>query len=201
MTWLYRFFNIILKPVAHILFKLNIIGLENIPKDRPFVLCCNHTSISDMVLLIAFCPRQVCFMSKKEVFKYKIVAWFMRQMRAFPVDRGARDISAIRSACEVIKRGDVLGIFPEGTRYKDYTPPHKFLPGSAFVAMKTGADILPVAIYKDSKISFLRRKVTLRFGDIIESSALCDGKPTKEKITEVSNKLHKAITDLWELKH
>ena len=201
MTWLYKFFNIILKPISHLFFKINVVGLENFPSDRPFVLCSNHTSISDMVFLIAFCPRQICFMSKKEVFKFRIVAWFMRQMRAFPVDRGARDISAIRSACNVIKRGDVLGIFPEGTRYKDFMPPRPFLPGSAFVAIKTGADILPVAIYKDKNVKFIRRRVTLRFGEIIKSSDLYDGKPSKEKIGEVSDALHQSITKLWELKH
>lgn len=201
MTFLYRFFHIVLKPVSHIIFKIKTTGVENIPKEHPVVLCCNHTSVSDLVLLIAFCPRQISFMSKKEAFRHKPVAWFLRRMHAFPVDRKGNDISAVRNACAVVKRGEVLGIFPEGTRYRDYSPPHEFFSGSAFVAVKTGADILPTAIYKDKHKTFLRRRVTLRFGECISSFELYEGKLSKEKISAVSDKLHTEITNLWELGH
>ena len=199
MSAFYKTVRFIVRPIARLMFRIKCVGRENIPKEGAFVLCCNHTSMLDLVLLVALCPRAICFMAKKELFKNPILAKIFRGMGAFPVDRGNNDLAAIRTACGVVKEGKVLGIFPEGTRYRDCKPPREVKPGVAFVTVKTGADVVPVSIYKQGK-AFPLRRVTIRFGEPIPAEQLCEGKLSKEKIPEVCDKIHKAITDLWELK-
>ncbi len=198
MSRFYKAVKAFITPIAKIMFRVKIVGEENIPSDKPFMLCCNHTSMLDVVLLIAFCPRSICFMAKKEIFKVPLLAAIFRKMGAFPVDRGGRDIASIRHSMAVIKNGDVLGIFPEGKRYRT-GPMREVKTGCAFIAAKTGADVLPGSIYKEGRSNPFR-KVTLRFGEIIENSTLCDGKATKEKLVEISDKIYKSIISLWELK-
>ncbi len=199
MSVFYRTVRIIVIPIARLMFRIKCVGKENVPKEGTFVLCCNHTSMLDLVLLVALCPRAICFMAKKELFKNRFLAWVFRSMGAFPVDRGNNDLAAIRTACKIVKDGKVLGIFPEGTRYRDCKPPREVKPGVAFVTVKTGADVLPVSIYKQGK-TYPLRKVTLRFGEPIPATELCEGKLSKEQIPQVCEKIHTAITDLWELK-
>lgn len=198
MSKFYKTIKAIITPIAKLIFRVRVVGTENIPKDKPFMLCCNHTSMLDIVLLIAFCPRGISFMAKKEIFKLPLLSQVFKKMGAFPVDRGGRDIASIRHSMKVIADGNVLGIFPEGKRYRK-GPMREVKTGCAFIASKTGADVLPVCIYKEGNAHPFR-KVTLRFGEIIENSALCDGKPTKEKLIEMSDVIHKSILKLWELK-
>ncbi len=198
MSRLYKTVRMLIQPLVRIMFRIRCVGLENIPKDGPFMLCCNHTSVTDVFLLVALCPRQINFMAKKELFKNPILRTVISAFGAFPVDRGGRDISAIRRSCAVIKEGKVLGIFPEGKRYIT-GPMREVKPGCSFVAIKTGADVLPVSIYKEGKTHPLRR-VTVRFGQVVKNADLCDSKATKESISLVSDKIFKHITELWELK-
>jgi len=199
MSGFYKTVKFIITPIAHLMFRIKCVGKENVPKEGAFVLCANHTSMLDLVLLVALCPRAVCFMAKKELFKNRFLGKIFKLMGAFPVDRGKNDLTAIRTACKIVNDGKVLGIFPEGTRYRDCKPPREVKPGVALVTLKTGADVLPVSIYKEKGTHPLR-KVTLRFGEPIKAEELCEGKLSKEKIPQVCDKIHTAITDLWELK-
>ncbi len=199
MTRFYKIVRAVVRIVVKFMFRANVVGAENIPEDGAFLLCCNHTSMLDIPLLIAISPRQICFMAKKELFGFKPLGMIFRAMGAFPVDRGGRDIAAIRHSCSLIEKGEVLGVFPEGTRYRDCKPPREVKSGISFIAMKTGADILPIAIYKEKGTHPLRR-VTVRIGEVIKNTDICEGKPTKENIAKVSEKLHKTIKELWELK-
>ncbi|MBQ8550067.1 MAG: 1-acyl-sn-glycerol-3-phosphate acyltransferase [Clostridia bacterium] len=199
MTRFYKNIRRIITPIAHMMFRIKCVGKENIPSEGAFVLCSNHTSMLDIVLLIVLCPRAICFIAKKELFKNRLLGKIFRKMGAFPVDRGNNDLSAIRHACGIVKEGKVLGIFPEGTRYRDCKPPREVKPGVAFVTVKTGADVIPVSIYKEKGTHPLRR-VTVRFGEPIKAEELCEGKLSKEKIPLVCDKLLSAITKLWELK-
>ncbi len=199
MSRFYKAIKIFITPFSKIMFRVKCVGRENIPKEGAFVLCSNHTSMLDIVLLIVLSPRAICFMAKKEIFKYPILGRIFRRMGAFPVDRGNNDLTAIRTACNIVKEGKVLGIFPEGTRYRDCLPPREVKPGVGFVTMKTGVDIIPVSIYKEKGTHPLRR-VTVRFGEPIKADELCEGKRSKECIPQVCDKIHSAITELWELK-
>lgn len=131
------------------LYPTEVVG--EIPKlpDGPIVLCANHQSGADVFFLIGYTPRQITFMAKKELFAIPLLGGFLKAMGAFPVDRGNSDIAAIKKGLSSLKKGEVLGVFPQGTRYSGIHPAQtkdKLHNGAAMMALRTGATILPVAI-------------------------------------------------------
>ena len=201
MTRFYRFFRGILTPIAHFYFRLKKIGVENIPKTGGVVLCCNHTSLTDIWLLIVACPRQICFMAKEELFRNPLAKWLFTRMGAFPVSRGHSDRTAVRRGLEIAENGGLMGIFPEGKRYKDL-PPQKVKPGAALIAIESGAMLLPVAIYRKNGKVHLWQKATVRFGIPIAHADFCptDGGASKTALRTVSALIQQKITELWEMK-
>lgn len=141
-------FYSIVKGIARVIFTvaipMKVKGKENIPEGK-FVLCSNHLTWLDPVLLALSNKRQVCFMGKAELFKNKIIAAFLKGLGAFPVNRGAGDRSALEKANEVLESGKILGIFIEGTRSKtgELLKPK---PGAVMLAYGAKAPILPVCI-------------------------------------------------------
>lgn len=158
--------NNILRLVMFILFRIKIVGKENIPKEGGYILCSNHISNWDPLALIMFTPRKTCFMAKKEIFKNKLVYFFGDIYGYFPVDRGARDIEAMKTSLKIIKDGEILGIFPEGTR-NGMAKNIKVHNGAARIALKTGAQVIPVGIKGNFK---LFRKVIVTYGKPIDLS-------------------------------
>ena len=118
MTPLYAIGRVILIPLVKILFFLKVNGKGNIPKNGGFILCSNHLSNFDPVLIGVAQRRQLFFMAKSELFRNKFFGWLIRKLGAFPVERGAGDGKAINTAEKIINEGKTLGIFIEGTRSK-----------------------------------------------------------------------------------
>jgi 1-acyl-sn-glycerol-3-phosphate acyltransferase len=166
----YNFFKLIAKVVIYFKFKVEIIGLENIPKDGPFIVAANHTSNYDPILLIGLLTRKIHFLGKQELFKYRISRWFFKKMNVIPVDRqSGKVIRPVRRSLTVIKEGNVYGIFPEGTRCKNGK---KVVPkkGVGFFVCKTGAPILPISIIGVGK--GLRQPVKVIIGSLTEAKDL-----------------------------
>ena len=200
MSLFYKIMRGIVSFFTHIFFRIKKYGVHNIPKEGPLIICCNHTSISDILFLGILCPRQIHFMGKDEIFKNKILAFLFRKLGAFPVNRRTGDKCAISKAEEILNDGKVLGIFPEGTRHTDGAP-HKAKPGAAMLALSTKAPILPSAVYRsDSKERFLQ-KATFRFGSPIYYEDYSGGETGKTAIRRVSEIITDKITELWEMKH
>jgi len=128
-----------------LIFRIKIHGRENCPNEGAVIVAINHKSFWDAVLIAGFMPRQLTFMAKKELFDVPLLGAIIQWAGAFPVARGTGDIGAIKAALSALKAGKALGIFPEGTRIKG-NQPHSAKAGVAFIAEKTGAPILPVAI-------------------------------------------------------
>ncbi|OEJ96596.1 lysophospholipid acyltransferase family protein [Streptomyces thermolilacinus] len=135
-------------------------GLENIPAEGPAILASNHLSFSDSFFLPAVLDRKVTFIAKAEYFtspgvKGKLTAAFFKGVGQLPVDRsGARGAgdAAVRSGIEVIKRGELFGIYPEGTRSPDGRLYRGKTGGLARVALATGAPVIPIAMIDTEKI-------------------------------------------------
>ena len=135
-------------------------GIENIPKDGPAILASNHLSFSDSFFLPAMLDRKVTFIAKAEYFtspgvKGKLTAAFFKGVGQLPVDRsGARGAgeAAIRSGLEVLARGELFGIYPEGTRSPDGRLYRGKPGGLARVALGSGAPVIPVAMIDTEKI-------------------------------------------------
>ncbi|MBR1779515.1 MAG: 1-acyl-sn-glycerol-3-phosphate acyltransferase [Clostridia bacterium] len=145
MNKLYKILICVLKPLIKIVYRLKITGMENIPKSGRAILCPNHTSNADPVILAISCPRQVFFMAKKELFSNKFLRKILLYLGAFPVDRGNRDKGAINIAEEVLQKGNILGLFIEGTRSKtgEFLKPKN---GAALLACNTHTPVVPICI-------------------------------------------------------
>ena len=115
-------------------------------KGKRYIICCNHTSFADPAILLVAHPKAIYFMAKAELFRNKIAAWFLGTvMGAFPVTRGTGDTTAIDTARNILNKGHVLGIFPEGTRSKTGEL-GRGKSGAALLAAQTGAHVLPVCL-------------------------------------------------------
>lgn len=121
-------------------------GLENIPAQGPVIIACNHISMWDPIIVGCTMPRQVFFMAKEELFQIKLLSKVFNKLGAFPVKRGEGDISAIRKSLTVLKKGNILGIFPEGTRSKSGDI-QEAMAGIALIMEKSKAPILPIKVY------------------------------------------------------
>lgn len=137
----------ILGPLVRFLFPISLEGTENLPEDRPVMLCANHSSAWDPVLFVAAIrtgyPMRI--MAKKQLLSIPILGRILQNVGAFAVDRGNSDIQAVKTAIQSLKQGWNLLIFPEGTRVKD--PGHAEVKGgAAMMAIRSGVDMVPVFI-------------------------------------------------------
>ena len=126
-------------------FKMRITGSENIPKEGKAVLVSNHISNYDPLAVGVFMHRAPHFMAKKELFEIFGLKHFFRALKAFPVNRGKADIAAYKEANNILKSGEILGIFAQGTRV---SPEDEVAAksGAALFAVKNNAPVIPVAV-------------------------------------------------------
>ena len=183
----------IIKPFYTFFFPLKIEGLENFDMEQPFVLCANHRSNWDAVALLVACPRQLHFMAKEELFRFKPLGWLLKKVGAFPVKRHQADLNAIKTAVSVLKNGDVLGIFPQGTRSDDMND-DAAKAGAVVIANMAHTPVLPAAIISDYK---LFHKTTLRFGKMYHFNEERK-KLTNEERQALAAELMGEIRKLWE---
>ena len=186
----FRFIRRVAWVLAHILFRFEVSGMENIPKEGKFLLCANHISALDAVVLAIFMKRQPRFMGKKELFRYWIMDKFFRALGAFPVDRGATDLSAYRTSMDVLKQGHGLLIFSQGTRMKDFTGAKS---GVAMFALKSGAQIIPAGITGPYKFG---RKIIIRVGEPISMEPYAGRKVKTDLIEELMGVVVKKVENL-----
>lgn len=142
---LYRFFIYALGLISKLL-GVKFSGKENMPKDGAVVLIANHRHWSDIVLMaLAAWPRQVHFMAKSEYGNNKLLNWLIYHLGSFTVERGEADLRAIKTALKYLKKGEVVGIFPEGTRNRGegLLP---FKEGAFMLAYRAKAQVVPLAL-------------------------------------------------------
>jgi 1-acyl-sn-glycerol-3-phosphate acyltransferase len=144
-------------------------GKENVPRKGPLIIVSNHLNNADAPILTAEMPREVSWLTKAEWFKTPFIGWMFGAGGMIPVRRFEADLHALREAQLRLKDGGCLGMFPEGTRSKDRIL-HVGEPGTAIIALRTGAPVVPIAIWgteivKLPKDMVLKRtKVHVRFG-------------------------------------
>jgi glycerol-3-phosphate dehydrogenase (NAD(P)+) len=140
--WLMRAW---LQPFAHLYWRLSRIGREHVPATGPVILVSNHRSFIDPFILGLCNRRPVYYVAKEELFHNRLLGWFLSSLGAFPVRRGAADADMIETAKAILKRGDPVLIFPEGTRIRPGAlgKPKR---GVGRLALETGATVVPVAI-------------------------------------------------------
>ncbi len=156
--------------------RVRLSGLENIPAAGPFIIASNHLSWFDVPLIPAYFSRPVIYMAKEETFLGKL-GWLVRFLGAFPVKRGEADRQALRTADEQLKEGNIIVIFPEGTRSKTHTMAQGHS-GLGMIALRSGAPVLPVAVTGSEKLlKKFRPRVTVTYGQPMTL------KPKGQKVT------------------
>ncbi|MFC2948295.1 lysophospholipid acyltransferase family protein [Virgibacillus sediminis] len=150
---LYTFAKNVLAAILFPVFRIQVIGKENIPGQGPVIICSNHISNFDPPVVGITSPRDIYFMAKGELFEKRFLGKLLLKVHAFPVKRGMKDRNALRTGLEILKEGNTLGLFPEGTRSKtgEFGRP---LAGAGFFALRSEAAIIPCAIigpYKPGK--------------------------------------------------
>jgi len=148
--------------ILKIFWRMEIIGIENLPKSGGLIIASNHVSYLDPVVLVASLNRKIYFIAKKEVFKNTFISFILKNMNAFSVDRENVDILAFKKAINILREEKVLGIFPEGTRSSNGELQELKL-GAIKIAMKTGVPILPVGIIGTHKIYPQGKKFPILF--------------------------------------
>lgn len=143
----YRRFIVLLAKFLFTIYirKFEVVGREHVPLEGPLVLASNHVNNVDPPAITLAVPRFPMFMAKQEMTTWPILGPAIRMFGSFPVRRGGADLSAIRAASDVVNEGNMVVMFPEGTRSRTggLTKGH---PGTALIALRTGAPILPVAV-------------------------------------------------------
>lgn len=130
--------------LSQVWFQFRFSGRKNVPPAGPVLLVANHQSFLDPVLVGIACPRQIRALARHELFFWPL-GWLIRTLGAVPVDRQRSALGGIKASLELLKQGEVLLVFPEGTRtpHGQLQPLH---PGFCLLARRTGATIVPAAI-------------------------------------------------------
>ena len=110
-------FYFLFSGIIRLLFRIKVVNPQNEPPEGGFVVCANHISASDpVVVCYAFKHHQIRYMAKKELFKIPILSSLLRSLGAFPIDRGGSDVGAIKLAVKQVAEGKCVGVFPQGHR-------------------------------------------------------------------------------------
>lgn len=207
-TWFDRgFYNFVrgfVWMVSKLVFRIRVYGSEHVPPDRPFVLAPVHRSNLDTPWVALVTERRMRYMGKDAMWKYKLSAWFFTAAGGFPVKRGSADRDALRMCREVIAQGEPLVMFPEGTRQSGPVVEELF-DGPAYVALHTGAPLVPVGIGGSERAmpkgaKFIRPvKITLVVGPPIEPPPVpAGGRVSRRAVRELSEQLRKEIQRLFD---
>ena len=182
--------------VLMIFYKPRFEGLENVPKDKGFILVSNHISNFDPIFVAVKVKPRCYFMAKEELFRNPFVSLIIRGLGAFPVSRGKGDTAAVEKAVGYVKEGKVVAIFPEGHRSPDGKL-QKLKSGAVVIAAETGGGMQPCVVRKGPKKGH-RTPVVIRYGKFISHEELGLTGRTPSQIRSANKLLTKTLTDLLE---
>lgn len=149
----YRSITKLLEIVAKVLFRVEVIGLENIPKEGACIIASNHKSNWDSIILAGVLrSRRINCVAKKELFKNPLLKYLLDKLSVVPIDRYKPEISTIKRILKILKNKEVVAIFPEGTRHKDLDSFADVKAGVGMFALKGKAPVLPISLVSNYKL-------------------------------------------------
>ncbi|MEK7247816.1 MAG: lysophospholipid acyltransferase family protein [Chloroflexota bacterium] len=186
------------KFLLFLITSVEVIDRENTPKKGPIIIVCNHLNNADPPILTGTIPRRIYWLTKIEWFKKPVIGYMFRMAGMIPVKRFEADLHALRMCERALKKGWALGMFPEGTRSKggSLRPGEA---GSALLALRTGAPILPVAIWGTENVKLPRdmigrTRAHVRFGKTFVIPR--KEKISREDVAEANTTIMKSIAAL-----
>jgi 1-acyl-sn-glycerol-3-phosphate acyltransferase len=147
----HRILRFSIRVIFRLLYRVEAFNMDKTPVKGRLIICSNHISYVDPVIIGAFIPRCIYFMAKKELYSNKLLSSLVTFLNAFPVKRQAFDRNAFRKSIEILENDNALGLFPEGTRSTDGVL-REGKKGIGFISVYTGASILPIALSGANKI-------------------------------------------------
>jgi len=169
--------HVFIGPLVKLLFRPWVEGLENVPKDGPVILCPNHLSFIDSLLVPLMLPRKVVFLGKSDYFDKWYVSWFYKGAGVIPVRRegGTAGEASLNAGVEQLEKGLAVGIYPEGTRSPDGRL-YRGKTGPARMALRARCPIVPVAVFGTAEAlptgAYLPRlrRIGIRYGKPLDFS-------------------------------
>ena len=161
--------KVFLRTLYKIAFRMEITGEENKTKageNGGFIICANHVNFLDAVAVVVFSKEKIRFIGKYDLAKVGIIRWLEHLFDVIPIKRNTQDLEAMKRCLKALKNGEILGIFPEGTR-KGMAKNQKVKNGAAFMAIRSGVPVVPVGISGDFKPF---GKVKIKYGEPIDMS-------------------------------
>ena len=171
-----------------IVYRFEVIGKENIPKEGAAIICGNHRTYLDPPLIEITCGRYARFLAKEELTKSKFLKLLCTLFDAILVKRDSKEVTAIKESLKTLKNGDCLTLFPEGTR-NGLEKGEDVKDGVAFFAVRSGAKVIPCGIKGGKKGDW---KVTITYGKTLDFSKY-KGAKDKETLEKVTNEIMENI--------
>ena len=171
ITTIYAFWQLLGRFVVFpFLFRVRVAGVERVPAEGACIVASNHFTNFDPILTGSYLRRYLTFMAKRELVESRLVGWLCRAWGVLPVNRDGMDLPAVRQMLRILRSGQAMVMYPEGTRSRDGKL-HEPQPGVAYAAMKLGTPVVPVSIWGTEAFSWRRRltkgrmPVNLRVGE------------------------------------
>jgi 1-acyl-sn-glycerol-3-phosphate acyltransferase len=206
LYWVFKY--AMFAPLCRLLFRPSVSGAENIPKSGGAILVSNHISAGDTYLLPSMIRRRVTFPAKIELFRGhgvrgRMMSWFLKGVGQLPMDRagGRASASSMDGVLDVLRRGDLLGIYPEGTRSPDGRL-YKGKTGVARIVLQAGAPVIPVGMINTELIAsrFFKiptmRRPKIRIGKPMDFSAYAAAGNDRDVLRWVTDEIMNAVMEL-----
>jgi len=199
MPWFYYVGRFLIGIAFFLLTRRRVTGRENVPDQGPLLIAANHLSLTDPALIGGSMGRKMVFMAKEELFRSRFSSYFIRSYGSFPVSRRRFGKETLNEAEQWLAKGVALVMFPEGKRSKDAQLQPAFA-GSALIASRIGAPILPVGITGTENIRgatwWLRRpEVTVNIGQPFNLPP-ASGKLTRADLAQLTDSVMEHIAEL-----
>jgi 1-acyl-sn-glycerol-3-phosphate acyltransferase len=200
----YRVVQFIVARGSALVYRVRITGRENLPASGGYVLAPSHRSMMDIPFLAYVTPKRVRFMGKVSVFKIPVIGAAFSALGGFPVQRDGTDRKAVRDSIDILKGGEPLVIYPEGTRQHGRAI-QPLQPGAAYLAIRAGVPIVPVGIAGSEEIFRSHGTKIPRFGRVgivvgepIYPPARTGGAVKRETVDELTNVLAKHLQEVFD---
>ncbi|HUA93975.1 MAG TPA: lysophospholipid acyltransferase family protein [Acidimicrobiales bacterium] len=201
----YRICRVIFRAIMGALFRPLVTGRANVPAEGPVIIAPVHRSFADFGFSAFLTRRKLFFMAKDDLWRNRFLGWLLLTLGAFPVHRESADREALRNAEEVLRLGQVLVLFPEGTR-QEGTNVQQLLEGAAFLAARTGAPIVPVGIGGSDRAmpkgSLLPKplRISVVVGPPVPPPARSEGgRVSRSRVHATTEELHRRIQEAYDL--